>query len=40
MINRFAFPRVGNPGEFNYYLDRTQALELLVEAGCDRDALD
>jgi hypothetical protein len=40
LINRFAFPRVGNPGEFNYYVDRTQALDLLVDAGTDRDSLD
>lgn len=40
LINRFAFPRVGNPGEFNYYLDRTQALDLLVEAGANQDTLD
>jgi hypothetical protein len=31
LINRFTFPRIGNPGEFIYYLDNTQALELLIE---------
>jgi hypothetical protein len=40
LINRFAFPRVGNPGEFNYYLDNIKVLSLLVDAGSDRDALD
>jgi len=40
LVNRFAFPRVGNPGEFNYYLDSIKALSLLVEAGADKDALD
>src|SRR5436853_219524 len=33
LINRFTFPRIGNPGEFVYYLDNTQALELLIERG-------
>jgi hypothetical protein len=33
LINRFTFPRVGNPGEFVYYLDNTEALELLIEHG-------
>ena len=33
LINRFAFPRIGNPGEFVYYLDNTEALELLIEQG-------
>jgi hypothetical protein len=33
LINRFSFPRVGNPGEFVYYLDNTEALELLIEHG-------
>src|SRR5438270_13902403 len=39
-INRFAFPRVGNPGEFIYYLDDVRALVLLVNQGADREALD
>ena len=33
LINRFAFPRIGNPGEFIHYLDDTHALELLIEQG-------
>jgi hypothetical protein len=33
LINRFTFPRIGNPGEFIYYLDNIQALELLIEQG-------
>jgi hypothetical protein len=32
-INRFTFPRIGNPGEFIYYLDNIKALELLIEHG-------
>lgn len=32
-INRFSFPRVGNPGEFIYYLDNPKALDLLVSCG-------
>lgn len=39
-INRFAFPRVGNPGEFIYYLDDIRALNLLVNEGAEREALD
>ncbi len=31
LIQRFAFPRIGNPGEFNYYLDKTDALTALKE---------
>lgn len=31
LINRFAFPRIGNPSEFWYYLDSTAALDLLAE---------
>jgi hypothetical protein len=31
LVNRFTFPRIGNPGEFIYYLDNPQALELLIE---------
>ena len=26
LINRFAFPRIGNPGEFVYYLDNHASL--------------
>lgn len=33
LINRFAFPRLGNPGEFIYYLDNPEALNLLRLAG-------
>jgi hypothetical protein len=33
LVNRFTFPRIGNPGEFVYYLDNPQALELLIEHG-------
>lgn len=41
LVNRFTFPRVGNPGEFHYYLDNTAALDLLVEHGwAERDTLD
>jgi len=32
-INRFAFPKLGSVGEFNYYLDNTAALDLLLENG-------
>ena len=39
-INRFAFPRVGNPGEFIYYLDDVRSLALLINAGADREKLD
>jgi hypothetical protein len=41
LVNRFAFPRIGNPGEFHYYLDNTRSLELLIDsAGASPDALD
>jgi hypothetical protein len=39
-VNRFAFPRVGNPGEFIYYLDDVRSLALLINAGADRERLD
>src|SRR5215212_3986747 len=39
-VNRFAFPRVGNPGEFIYYLDDVRSLALLINAGADREKLD
>src|SRR5947209_13128110 len=39
-VNRFTFPRVGNPGEFIYYLDDARALELLAGQGTDREKLD
>lgn len=31
LVNRFAFPKIPNHGEFIYYLDQRSALELLVE---------
>jgi hypothetical protein len=40
LINRFAFPRIGNPSEFWYYLDNTHALDLLAEQGSDPAGLD
>ncbi len=40
LINRFSFPKVGNPGEFHYYLDNTKALDLLSEQGTDPYHLD
>ena len=40
LINRFAFPRIGNPSEFWYYLDSTPALDLLAEQGSDPATLD
>jgi len=33
LVNRFAFPKIPNHGEFIYYLDRRQSLELLVQHG-------
>lgn len=41
LVNRFTFPRIGNPGEFIYYLDNPQALELLIEHGwSEREGLN
>lgn len=40
LINRFAFMRGKNPSEFYYYLDNTEALELLVLNGVERDRLE
>ncbi|MDQ3818045.1 MAG: replication-relaxation family protein [Acidobacteriota bacterium] len=40
LVNRFAFPKVGRAGEFHYYLDNTQALDLLVREGSHPDDLD
>jgi hypothetical protein len=40
LLNRFAFPRIGNPSEFWYYLDSTRALDLLAERGSDPSSLD
>jgi len=31
LINRFALPKIGSAGEFNYFLDNTRALDVLVE---------
>jgi hypothetical protein len=39
LINRFAFMRGKNPGEFHYYLDNPRALSLLVAAGASADDL-
>ncbi|MDQ3819438.1 MAG: replication-relaxation family protein [Acidobacteriota bacterium] len=39
-LNRFTFPRVGNPGEFIYYIDDIRSLTLLVNHGATHDALD
>lgn len=33
LVNRFAFPSTLNPGEFNYYIDNSAALDLLIDAG-------
>lgn len=33
LVNRFAFMRGKNPGEFHYYLDNAEALNLLVARG-------
>lgn len=40
LVNRFAFMRGKNPGEFHYYLDNTEALSLLVNRGADPQDLD
>jgi len=40
LINRFAFMRGRNPGEFHYYLDQPAALDLLVQRGVDSSSLD
>jgi len=42
LVNRFCFfGRTGRPGEFNYFLDNTDALELLVtRTHADPDTLD
>ena len=39
-INRFAIPGARNPGEFNYYLDSRNALDLLALKGFDEAKLD
>lgn len=40
LVNRFAFMRGKNPGEFHYYLDNTAALHLLVDQGADPNDLE
>src|SRR5437899_17287 len=40
LVNRFAFMRAKNPGEFHYYLDNTKALQLLVDHGADPNDLE
>lgn len=40
LINRFAFMRGKNPGEFHYYLDNVEALRLLVANGAPADDLE
>ncbi|HEY6807093.1 MAG TPA: replication-relaxation family protein [Pyrinomonadaceae bacterium] len=40
LVNRFAFMRGRNAGEFHYYLDNTAALELLISRGVDPESLD
>ena len=40
LVNRFAFMRGKNPGEFHYYLDNTAALDLLVGSGVPLDSLE
>lgn len=32
LVNRFSFPRIGNPGEFYYYLDSRDALPIIGRA--------
>lgn len=39
LVNRFAFMRGKNPGEFQYYLDNTEALNLLVAHGATSSEL-
>src|ERR1043165_3219193 len=40
LINRFAFIRGKNPGEFHYYLDNPEALNLLVAHGAIPEDLE
>jgi len=40
LVNRFAFMRGKNPGEFHYYLDNPAALDLLVDNGVEPDSLE
>ena len=39
-LNRFTFPRVGNPGEFIYYIDDARSLSLLLDHGTPQGTLD
>src|SRR5713226_6881197 len=40
LVNRFAFMRGKNPGEFHYYLDNPEALHLLVAHGAVAEDLE
>jgi hypothetical protein len=40
IINRFAFPSVGFPSEFIYYLDDKRSLQLLMNHGYEEESLD
>ena len=40
LVNRFAFMRGRNPGEFHYYLDNPAALDLLVANGVEDESLE
>jgi len=40
LVNRFAFMRQKNPGEFHYYLDNPEALKLLVANGAKPEELE
>jgi hypothetical protein len=40
LVNRFAFMRGKNPGEFHYYLDNPEALRLLVARGANPEDLE
>jgi hypothetical protein len=40
LVNRFAFMRGKNPGEFHYYLDNTASIDLLTANGVMDESLD
>ncbi len=40
LVNRFTFMRGKNPSEFHYYLDNTEALDLLIAHGVNPDSLE
>jgi len=40
LVNRFAFMRGRNPGEFHYYLDNPGALDLLIANGVEPQSLE